>query len=1695
MAEARAFKRISRSLKDVYNASKAFSSETTTYEECESHVKILDSVYQECLELEKIAAVTDENEKCFEDFYVLHNSARKRLLALQCALSRSIQTSHNESFAEACENQTAVLKQLLQATKRDEAQFAVPKIPSFSGNSYAEYSSFRNLFTSIIHNNEAISYVRKLQILKGLCKEKAYNLIKHVDIDETNYEPTLALLDERFGRCKQVLTSYIKRFFEQPTIMNPTSTSFHQMYDISMEILNGLKTLGESAQTRDPWLILILLNKLDINTRVAWAKESEDEEYPTIELFLKFLARRGNNMEVSFSSTFKTHSAKGSKVMQIQTQSTKSCLKCKAAHNLYECKDFLGLSIHDRRGFIASNRLCFNCLSSGHNALSCRSQYKCRTCNRKHHTSIHSDDNSQITCLNIEENQTTDPTTSSQVYSISSHNVQPQAVLPTVRVQIRDSAGKYQQFRALIDSGAQNSLITERCAQNLSLSRKTTNINISGISGHHFKAKGIVNLTVESIHDSSNTISVSALVVSKLPDIEPVRCEATLQECQYLPLADPNSTETTCDLLLGADICFKILQPGQQVMKSGVIAQNTIFGWILVGGSITHYNNDALAFCTTVEQDNLEQILQKFWSIEQLETKPVQSPQAVFLEDHFKSTTTFTEGRFTTRIPFKPDSSKLGDSYHIAERRFLSLERKMQSDESFRSRYIEGMNEYLNQQHMIPTPESEINDSEAYFLPHHPVFKMDGENMKLRIVFDGSCKTSNGTSLNDKTMVGPVIQPTLWQILMRFRLHPIALTADIQKMYLQIKIHRSDQKFQRLLWRENPTDELRQYQLTTVTFGLSSSPFLATRALLQVAMDNPHLSEVANEIKDAFYVDDYISGTDSTDQAKKIKQELTTVLKSYGFSLRKWKSNCESICEKDNKSLSFENSTTKVLGLQWCPKTDSFSFIVQLKEMKKHTKRTLLSETAQVYDPLGWLAPTIILFKMMYQRLWRMKLGWDDCLPPEIASDYQIIRSELPLLQNLKFPRFIQFNESTELHGFSDASENAYGAVIYARTKTNEQYYTILVTCKTKVAPPKPVSIARLELCAAQLLAKLMHNTMTSLRINSNPWLWTDSQVVLAWLSEHPSNWKPFVANRCTQIEEYYPRKFWNYVSTKNNPADHASRGKKPSTLLNLSQWWHGPTWLSESNILENVCDVPSAQDLAKERKAAKLHVLTVNQAEMDIIESLFENFSCYGKIRRILAHMLLFISKLRSRYSSKVKDIVECLDEADQLCIKWAQSNVLARELQELRTNGVVKKSSSIASLYPFLDDSGVIRVGGRLKNAKIDFAHKHPAVIPKSSQLAEKLIWHYHNTNLHCGPSLTYHILRQKYWVIHGRSIIRKLLRNCVKCFKHNPIPLQQLMGHLPTSRVTLTRAFHQSGVDYAGPIEIASKVGRGCKIIKGYIAIFVCMSTKAVHLEAVSDLTTSAFLAAFTRFSSRRGVPHTVHSDNAKNFVGANNRLNEIYQIFNNTKFNQEISSNLSEQAIRWKFITPLAPHEGGLWEAAVKSVKALLLKASNSHHFTLEELSTMLCKIEAVLNSRPLYAECGEDAEFNVLTPNHFLNGTSSNLIPEHDVCDANQHRLDRWHIIQQQTQRFWQRYNQEYLNSLQQRTKWHETAENIQIGDIVLLQTDQVSTYKWPVGRIVEIFPDSEGLIRQANVKTSNSILKRSIRKMCKVPIS
>ncbi|XP_054259832.1 uncharacterized protein LOC128984526 [Macrosteles quadrilineatus] len=982
---------------------------------------------------------------------------------------------------------------------------------------------------------------------------------------------------------------------------------------------------------------------------------------------------------------------------------------------------------------------------------------------------------------------------------------------------------------------------------------------------------------------------------------------------------------------------------------------------------------------------------------------------------------------------------------------------------------------------------SSTSTTSTYVIPHHGVFKNSEQNPKLRVVFNASARSSNGFSLNDKLLTGKKLQNDVSEILTRFRLHPFVISSDICKMYRQILIHPEDRIFQTILWRENQNSPLATYASNTVTYGVSSSPFLAIRTLHQLVADEGADFPLASKaILNDMFVDDCLTGSDSLDEAFKLKSELIELLKRGGFELSKWASNSrellEDIVSKSQDILFSEdkdhNQFIKVLGLKWNQNTDEFTYEVPIQKTLP-TKRGILSMISRIFDPLGLVTPVVLWAKCMMQQIWFLGLDWDEILPDDLFTQSKNFFHDLPLLSKLRIPRNVLPQNSTgaQLHGFSDASEFGYGCSVYLRVVTSDgSVMTNLLMAKSKVAPLKKISIPKLELCGALLLSKAMSfcKIIISCKYENIPlYAWTDSMVVLHWIHTSPHLLKTFVANRIAELQHLIEPSCWSHTPTTSNPADVASRGLLPHQLLDCSLWWYGPTWLSEDQqswppiTLVQKTNIPE-EGLNEFRPASKIVTASVGIPQPTPLYSTLEDFSNLTKLQNCFGWILRFIRNCR-----KVEPLTKTkyLTATERNTSLGTLVKLTQQKFFQEHFDCILKQKTctpAVQRLDPFIDSSGILRVGGRLEKAQLPYNAKHPMLLPKNSHLTYLLIDHYHLNYLHVGPRTLQSLLCRQFWIISARTVIRHRLAKCVTCARCKGKTPQPFMGNLPEERIVSTRPFLKVGVDFGGPYSTKSDKLRKPQLLKSYICLFVCMATKAVHLEMVSSLSTEAFLAAFKRFIFRRGLCSDIFSDQGTNFVGANRELTELYQFFSQ-QFDS-ILPKLSNQGITWHFIPPSSPHFGGLWESGIKSTKHHIKRVLGSQILNFEEFSTLLTQIEAILNSRPLCSLSSDPNEFEPLTPGHFLIGQPLVALPQADFTSTPMNRLSRWQLIQQTLQHFWNRWNLEYLHQLQQRQKWFVQNPNLKIGELVLIKDSNLPPASWLTARIIETHPgEDEGL--------------------------
>ncbi|XP_049287565.1 uncharacterized protein LOC125766030 [Anopheles funestus] len=1224
--------------------------------------------------------------------------------------------------------------------------------------------------------------------------------------------------------------------------------------------------------------------------------------------------------------------------------------------------------------------------------------------------------------------------------------------------------------------GAQSNFMTERLAQQLGLSRQRMLSSLSGVGAMALTANSMVTATVRSRVSRFSAVLDFVVLQRVTADVPALTVNVDRWNIPSgVRLADPTFFKSErVDLLIGAELFADLLEKGHiKVAPHLPSLLKTKFGWIVSGpmrDSIEYSNNSVLCHC--VQEENLIDLMRHFAALEDIPQERETSEEGLSCERFYCDTTIQNEeGRYVVQLPKVREYEKqLGDSKETALRRFLSIERRLKKDEAMKKEYVEFMEEYEQLGHMTKVASYnnvELEVGKDYYLPHHAVWKRESTTTKCRVVFDASCKSSSGRSLNDILLTGPTIQEDIIPILLRFRMKKVALVADVAKMYRQVLVAKEDRKLQRILWRKESEEPISVYELNTVTYGTACAPFLAIRTLLRVFEDYGRHYPEALKSKDDFYVDDLVSGADSIEEAKQIAKQLDELMNKAEFSLRKWASNYPETLEgipqqRQCESVAVEQaskSSISLLGLLWTPRSDSMQLNIKgIEQQTSYSGKQILSCIARMYDPLGIIDPVKMKAKMFMQRVWSYKesrgsgRNWDNPLPDELQVEWKNFYAELKHLSDVSVPRTVidRAEDNYQIHIFCDASEKGYGACCYIRSRNSHSGEIVvrLFISKSKVAPlSKKLTIARLELCGALLASNLYQLVQRAVAKEVTCYMWTDSMTAWYWINSPSDRWKPFVANRTRRIQAKTQNCIWKHIPGVDNPADLVSRGTDAKALIDARQWWAGPSWLPLDEDMWPIS--PNQKPITTDEERTSV-LLVSSPVEESFSDRLFERCSTYISLRKGVGYWLRYLNILRARRKG-VKPpghtssglSTEELVETDKFLYRLAQKDQFSEEFKAMLAKKCVPRTSPLRFLNPFIDDQGLMRVNGRLANSQLDSDMKQPILIPKNHRLTSLLVQHYHLRLLHAGPQLMISTIRQSLWIIGVRSVARSVYHKCMRCFKVTPKHINQPMGNLPPSRVTEARAFAVSGVDYAGPVYVKERHRRAAPT-KAFVAVFVCFVTHAVHLELVSDLSTAAFISALRRFVARRGLVSELYSDNGTNFKGASNELHQLYQLLQSTHHREAVTAWSADKGFKWKFIPPRAPHFGGLWESAVRSMKHHLQRVLGTASTSFEDLVTLLAEIELCLNSRPITPLSHDPSDLQALTPGHFLTGYHLQVIPDIALKDIPENRLNHWRVVQKRLQHFWARWSTEYLQQLHARSKWNCEATEIKPGMVLCI---------------------------------------------------
>uniref|UniRef100_A0A0M3HVD7 Integrase catalytic domain-containing protein n=1 Tax=Ascaris lumbricoides TaxID=6252 RepID=A0A0M3HVD7_ASCLU len=1209
-----------------------------------------------------------------------------------------------------------------------------------------------------------------------------------------------------------------------------------------------------------------------------------------------------------------------------QQTPTTPCAFCNNLHWHRECPCYF--TPEQRRSRAAELHLCFRCLKPDHQFKECSRNNKCQSCGGVHNTllclsKVHAPRKPmQIHAAAVEPiKESPEPSTAlSAMATVTPNNEKaPVALLlwQTARVYNPLFPQSTKTAKVFIDQGSQGSFITERLAAALGLKHNQSSpLIIHGVGdmeGNHFKSEHV------SIGIRLQDGTRHQFEAYTLPRVTTKFLHAHISLSDLPKLWENQSDELPVplyedepDILIGCNFISTIGPRAIKRLRSNFTLYDSELGPLIGGAGMVNakYRQTQFIRGSAILVGNAQLSVEQLWS---LDTLGIDLPDESIEDDERalhafkKSIRRLPNGRYSVSWPWKSAHPRLVTNYGLCVGRLQSLLRSLSRQPERLRLYDETIQHQLEAGIIERAPFSATGPL-VHYIPHQPVW--NEQKKKLRIVYDASASAPAGQALNDNLLRGPVFLPDLVGQLLRLRQACIALVADVEKAFLQIELNTTDRDVARFLWVDKPTEPIGPknpiitYRFTRVFFGAVSSPFLLAATIKH------HLQSAnslwASRIADNIYVDNVLLAANSELEAITAYREAKKMFADACMNLRDFRSNSTKVNAMLAPEDRYNNTQIKVLGVIWDTVKDTIKMKTRGPPSGPLSKRSLLQFIAQQFDPLGYLSPIILPFKILLQDITKEGSEWDEEVAEPHVQKWNYLKENWAML-SFELPRRLP-SGPLQLHVFADASNRAYSSVAYA--KGNDKI--VLLYAKSRLCPLKGLTIPRLELLAVLISLRITKFLTQQLNLGDIPrTIWSDSKCALAWIRSPPTEKLPrFVQNRLNEIKKTTDVNY-GYVTTETNPADLATRGATPRTLADEQRWWQGPSWLSNSE--DNWPNIPSlpTYDIAKSEEPLQIAEKLSTQVATATLHPPTESFTFIDMDRFSSWTRLVGSTTMALRFLRKIhKSPPTWLENFSTQGPITAQDHFIARNclLRQAQSNSL--STEDIIRWDLRKDETGLWRCGGRLSETVIPRSEQYPIFLPQNHRLTQLLILREHMSIFHGGAPATLSRLHQHFWIPHGRCAVRLVITNrCLqrRRWKAKPFALPP-MPPLPAARVQPAPAFDCTGIDLLGPIRVSSENGAS----KRWIALFTCLITRAVHLEIAEDLSVLSLVECLRRFIARRGLPREIISDNGTNMVLTAKSLKDIPDAC----------------SVKWTFITAFAPWKGGVYERLVGLTKTCL-----------------------------------------------------------------------------------------------------------------------------------------------------------------------
>ncbi|UYV65562.1 hypothetical protein LAZ67_3004702 [Cordylochernes scorpioides] len=1594
------------------------------------------------------------------------------------------------------------------------------ELPKFSGN-LMDWLTFWAQFEKIhldIRLKDSDKFYYLLQSLS--VDTEAYKIVSIYPLTDENYSKAIDALRRRYANPDLLLQIYVRELLKLviDSASGKKKLSFHELYYRIQSYLGSLKSLNLESASPDTWLYPLVESCLSDELLLAWQRRSQfvklDVEHQTrLDQLMDFLEKEiliQQNIQLAkggfrIAETSDQERKKGFNkkkndiptVTGLQQTELGGCIFCEKKHASQNCFAAKKMSLEEKRKVIREKKVCFKCLKGRHLARYCRTKVRCYNCGSSHFLIMCTRgdrNNKEAAQLGIEpeltnqnservkqrvshrENSESFDATVKPNEDLKRHNdcsnqvCQRNVALQTLMLNVIAPKGR-KLVRAFLDSGSQHTYILKTTAEELGLKPVTKE------TVHHALFGGMQTTAVtHSLYDvqlkaddenfvCKVTVRDQSKICQALPRIPKTSLISRELEQRKIKVTDLGNDNPPIELLIGADIYGKLMTGKTLQLDCGLTAMLTHFGWTLLG-SLKEWSEEensmmVMSMNTMFGDARQDFSISQLWDLDTIgvrdpvEVKSSVEQETAFKNEFLKNISRNKDGRYVVPLPWIEGHPPLPTNEIAAHKRLVSTTRKLKTsskygeyDYLFREWKREGLIENVNKAR--PT---EI----VHYLPHRPVYK-ESASTPVRPVFDASCKVDRHPSLNDCLWTGSNCVKKIMELLMRFREKRIGFTADIRRAFQTIEVREEDRDAMRFLWWQNQCkNQVQVYRHTRVMFGATCSPFILGTVLeYHLTHVNIEDSRIAEKLLNSFYIDNSVGSEDSLESYLAFKEKSIQLLRDAKMDLRMWQSNAEEF-QHDTEAI------TMILGVRWDRRRDLLSIDTGKIDLPSEvTKRTILSTVQRIFDPFGILGPALMPMKSLLQRTWIQKIKWDTPIIGAEKRSFEDWCKNVPLLAQLKFPRAMIKDEidkrSWSLHLFTDASRTAYSAVVFLRVE-NEEIQVSFMSAKTRVTPMKreilkknkktgesemivkEISIPRLELIACLIGSRLLSTVKRSLNITDiKEFYWTDSTAVLAWIKREEI-WNTFEGNRIREIRELTFPNNWRHIQGTKNPADLPSRGCLCLNFYNLNEM------IGEIQV-------------DKERKKSSVEMIQDSVLiNFNVIQEVRYDYT-YSQYVRIMGWILRFIYNLRNNGKHFGRLLPEEVKMAELQLIRGVQVETFS-DPDSLR-GYQIKRS-----------EDGILRVKTRLTFREDLEDYKSPILLPRKHPLVKKLIEEYHLKFCHAGVLFLMNELREKYWILQSRIAVKRVVRQCVTCRRLTAKSVITEEVPLPKERIMTTNVFEIIGVDLTGPLYLKGQA-------KVWIVIYTCSVYRAVHLDLVNSLSTKTFIQSLERFIRIYGRPTMIFSDNGRNFVGTDNFFQQI-----DWKTLQESDC---VRPIKWRFNPPFAAWWGGWWERLIRSMKNLLKRTLGKATLRKEQLAKMLEEVQSIMNGRPLTYVSEEMEDPQPLTPAMFLRHKGNIKFPEGDLTEKDRLQFSyAWRKSLEQELK--NRFRSEYLSHLINKNKG-KNSHNLRIGDIVVIGSDLRKRTEWPLGRIIELYPGKDGIVRVAKLKTGDGIIIRPVQRLC-----